>query len=127
VKDFKDFAKNHEADFVKVSLCEYLNIKIEQSGFSKAEVIRVADLDRVYGYQIISGKRKPTREKLIQLAFGLRLDIEDAQALLKVAGVAPLYARIEREAGIIFCINHGYSLIETQSFLQKNQLRIIDG
>jgi len=125
INDFEHFVEDHKDDFVRVSLTDHIQKIIDEKGLSKAEVIRAADLDRVYGYQILCGRRAPTREKLIQLSFGLKLDLDETQSLLKVAGLAPLYARIKREAAIIFCKNHRYDLMETQSFLQKTQVRII--
>lgn len=67
----------------------------------------------------------PSRDKLIQLAIGLELDVEDTQTLLKMGGMAPLYAKIKREAAIIFCINKGYTWMEMQAFLQQANVRII--
>ncbi len=125
IKDFEHFAEDHKDDFLRVSLSDHIQTLIETKNLAKADVIRTADLDRVYGYQIISGKRVPTREKLIQLSFGLELDLDETQVLLKIAGLAPLYARIKREAAIIFCKNRHYSLMKTQAFLQKIQVRII--
>ncbi len=125
IKDFDHFAEDHKDDFIWVSLSDHIQKIIETKNLTKAEVIRNADLDRVYGYQILSGKRVPMREKLIQLSFGLELGLEETQLLLKIAGLAPLYARIKREAAIIFCKNQQYNLIHTQVFLQKIQVRII--
>ncbi|KUO67419.1 MAG: hypothetical protein APF84_04005 [Gracilibacter sp. BRH_c7a] len=125
VKDFSAFSNDHEDDFISPSLAAHIQALIEEKTLVKTEVIKRANLDRVYGYQIISGRRMPSRDKLIQLAIGLELDVEGTQTLLKMGGMAPLYAKIKREAAIIFCINKGYTWMETQAFLQQADVRII--
>ncbi|MDD5017898.1 MAG: hypothetical protein PHO15_07365 [Eubacteriales bacterium] len=124
-KDFGDFSNRHQHDFISTTLPAYIQMLIKHKGLSKTVVIKRADLDRVYGYQIISGKRMPTREKLLQLSFGLGLDIEGVQELLKIAGMAPLYAKIKREAAVIYCLNKGYGFMDTQYFLEQAGQRII--
>jgi len=123
--NFDQFYQNHADDFLSTSLAEHVQALIRERSLSRADVIKAANLDRVYGYQMINGTRMPTRDKLIQLAFGLQLDMEETQTLLKRSGQAPLYARVKRDAAIIFCINNEYDIIETQSFLDQAGIRII--
>ena len=47
-------------------------------------------MPRNYAYQLFNGTRKPSRDKVIQLAFGFGLSVDDTQELLKVARQAPL-------------------------------------
>ena len=124
-KDFDSFSREYEDAFISAALSEYIDMLIKRSALSKSDVIKRSNLDRVYGYQIISGVRKPTREKLLQLGFGLGLDADGMQSLLKTAGMAPLYAKIKREAAILFCLNKMYDLIDTQIFLQEENLKLI--
>ena len=116
---FADFNKKFQDEFVAVSLHDSIQKIIEKKGFSKSGVIRDADLDRTYGYQIINGTRKPTRDKLIQLAFGLKLDADEADRLLRIAGFSPLYPRVQCEAAAIFCMNKGYSYIDYTIFIDN--------
>ncbi|MEL7609641.1 MAG: helix-turn-helix transcriptional regulator [Bacillota bacterium] len=76
----------------------------KKAGISKAVVIEKANIPRNYGYQIFNGIRNPSRDKVIQLAFGFGMDVENAQELLKAAREAPLYARIPRESVILRCL-----------------------
>jgi len=118
-QDFAQFSRDHRDDFISTTLSAYIEALLAQKALAKADVIKRANLNRVYGYQILSGKRMPTREKLIQLGFGLLLDVEGVQDLLKTAGMAPLYAKVKREVAILFCLNKGYDLLKTQAFLQQ--------
>lgn len=85
---------------------------------TKNTAINNSALNQIYGYQIFDGKRKkPSRNKLIQLIFGMGLDITDSQRLLKIAGVNELYPRVKRDSIIIFALNKKISLSECDELL----------
>ncbi len=56
--------------------------------------------------RIFAGEKIPSRDKLIALAFGLRLSEEETIKLLKISGNRELYARDERDALILFALYH---------------------
>lgn len=56
-----------------------------------------AIFDYTYGYQIFDGKKRPKREKLLQLAFGFPLSLDDTNRLLCAGGVNGLYIRCKRD------------------------------
>ena len=86
-----------------------------------------AQLDRVYGHQIFTGRYHPSRDKVIQLAFGFGLDEAEAQTLLKVARKPELYPKVERDAAILYCLHGGKTLIETQILLSELGLVLLGG
>ena len=48
-----------------------------------------------YLYKLSEGKRKsPTRNKALQICFGLGLDIDESNEFLKTAGVGILYPKL---------------------------------
>ena len=102
-----------------VSLAEHLDALLDQKETSKAEVIYRARLDTVYGYQIFNGTRKPSRDKLLQLAFGFPLTYKETLTLLKIAGVGSLYVRRRRDSIIIFALNKGFSLEQLNELLEQ--------
>ncbi len=102
-----------------VSLAEHLDALLDQKETSKAEVIYRARLDTVYGYQIFNGTRKPSRDKLLQLAFGFPLTYKETLTLLRIAGVGRLYVRRRRDSIIIFALNKGFSLEQLNELLEQ--------
>lgn len=66
---------------------------------SRKKVIEGSGMNTVYGYQLLSGHRSPSRDKLLCLAFGLNMNTEEAQELLKKCGTARLYD--EREETLL--------------------------
>lgn len=90
-------------------------------------IIKQSFIERTYGHQLFNGTRKPSRDKVIQLAFGFGLDVDGTQKLLKIAEKNPLYPRIKRDAAILYCINHHIGIVEAQSMLDDLGLTLLGG
>ena len=72
-------------------------------GISKAALARRAEISEGYLHQVFSGRRNPSRDRLICICLGLRTTMEETQELLKHAGYAQLYPKMKRDA----IISHG--------------------
>lgn len=101
------------------SFQNYLCSLCEEKGLVREHIIKRANLDRTYGHQIFRGIKKPSRDKVIQLAFGFPLTVEETQKLLCIAGKSPLYPRLKRDAAILFCLNRRESMVEVQLLLHS--------
>ncbi|MCH5344001.1 MAG: helix-turn-helix transcriptional regulator [Acetatifactor sp.] len=117
---FGDFLVKNEDNMLTQTLSEHLTTLLKQKKLKRADVVRNSDLDKAYVYQIFSGKKNPSRDKLIAIAFGMHLNEEDTQRMLKLAGHSELYPRIGRDALILFAIQRGMSIWETDEALDKN-------
>lgn len=111
------FARKHH--ITQRSLPHYLQQLLDEKGLKRAEVVRSAGLDATYGYQIFMGQRKPTRDKVLQLIFALKCTLQEANRVLQAAGHNELYCKNRRDAIIIFCLDHGCSLQETDDELYR--------
>ena len=116
----KDFLAKNEANMLPRDLSQYLNKLVYKKDLVIADVVKDSDIDKVYVYQIFGGQRKnPSRDKLIALAFGMHLDEDETQRMLKIAGHSELYPRVARDAAILFAIRHGKSVWEADNLLQE--------
>lgn len=107
--DAQSYLSSH--DSLDRSLSDYLQDLLDAHGQKRSEAIRASELNETYGYQLFAGQRKkPSRDKLLQLAFGMKLTLLEADRLMKIAGVSPLYCKNRRDAIMIFCLEKGYSL-----------------
>lgn len=113
------FTKENEKIFMNKPLTEYLEILLQKYNMKKADVIKRASLAAVYGYQIFDGKRDPKRDKVIQLAFGFGLTLEETQTLLKCAGHSELYPKVKRDVLFIYAINNRLNKNEVEQLLFK--------
>ena len=116
---FEDFLAKSKENMLTVTLSEYLNQLLEQKGLKLASVIRESGLVKSYVHKIFNGEKRPSRDKLIALAFGLHLNVEETQRMLKLGGCSELYARTKRDALILFCILRKKSIYDTDAALYK--------
>lgn len=117
--EIKNFLAENNEDIKNFTLSEYLNILIDKKQVPKGEVIKKAELNYTYGYQMINGTRKPTKDKLLQLCFGLGATVEEANRILLIADAGGLYSKNRRDCIIIFALDKGLSLDETNELLYE--------
>ncbi len=115
--DFSTFYNENKEYMVSESLSELLARLLAEKGLRKAEVIRRAELSEVYAYQIFSGLRIPDRKKLLCLAVGMGLTLEEAQTLLKCAGYSPLYVKLPFDSIVLYGICKKLSIMEINELL----------
>lgn len=125
--DFETFVEENAELLTPLRLCDYLTELRQKSGQSVGQIVLRSHIDRTYLHQILNGTRKPSRDKLIQLAFGIGLDDNGTQELLKVAQMSPLYPRIVRDAAILRCLHDCKRIDEMQELLGKMGLTSLGG
>lgn len=109
---------NKEQNYlIDTGISAYLNKLVEEKSLKKSAIIKKAELNEIYGYQIFSGKRVPSRDKLLSISFGMELSLEETQSLLKYAGVASLYPKQKRDSLIIWGITHRFSIYQINELL----------
>lgn len=113
----EDYLKENQNELIENPLCTYLNALLEEKKLKKSEVIKKSDIDQIYAYQIFSGTRVPSRDKLIVLCLGMELTLEETDTLLKYAGYATLYPRNKRDSVIISAIKNGQSRYDVDDIL----------
>lgn len=118
-KAIGDFTSANEEEFETLSLPEVLAQMLEKYKKAKIDVIKAARFDYTYGYQIFDGKKSPKREKLLQMAFGFPLNLDDTNRLLRAGGVNGLYVRCKRDVICMYCLHKGMTLEECNSYLYQ--------
>lgn len=109
-----------ERDLGNLTLAEYLQQLLDKKGLQRSRVVRMADLNATYGYEIFQGmSRKPSRDKVLQIIFAMALTLREANRVLTLAGVSALYPKNRRDAIIIFCLDRGSSLQKVNDELYR--------
>ncbi len=119
------FFRKNKKYLLSQNLSEHLNALLKQKGLKIADVVRGSLLDRVYVYQIFSGKKTPSRDKLIAISFGLGLSADETQKMLKLSGNIELYARDERDVIILFALQRGKNIFETNDLLHSYNFKVL--
>lgn len=120
--DIDTYIKENRYSFVDCDISDILINLYKSKNISKAELARRSGMSEVYLHQLFSGRRKPSRDKLLCLCIGMKLSIKETQQALKEAACAELYPRIKREAIIYHGIAHSMSLEQINDKLfDKNE------
>lgn len=106
------------------SIPEILAYFLKEKELSKSEVLDNSLIEKHYGYQIFSGTKKPSRDKVIMLCFGMHLTLRETQSLLKKCTYSELYPRNRRDAVVIFGLQHNCSIMETNDILYEYGLPV---
>lgn len=106
------YLKEHSDEFLNMDIAQLLDQLYQSKSITKAELARRASISEVYLHQVFSGRRKPSRDRLLCLCVGLGVDLDEAQTLLKRAGYAQMYAKFKRDTIIMYGIVHKFELSE---------------
>ena len=123
--DFKTFYDEHKEYMVGDNLSDMLHNLQREKGLRKTDIIKRSELSEVYAYQIFSGQRHPDRKKLLCLAVGMALNLEETQSLLKCAGYAPLYVKLPFDSVVTYGICKRLSVIQIKEILFDNDLETL--
>ena len=126
-KDLEDILKKAGAlekdrilkEIRDVSFVDYINEILLEKDLEKSDIIRDAQIPRTYAYQIFQGSKQAGRDKILQLAIAMKLNLEETNRLLTVAHHNHLYAKQQRDAILIFGISKQYSLIQINELLDE--------
>ena len=89
------FIADHE--FPSCTLAEYLQHLLEKKHLERARVVRMADLNETFGYQIFTGARRASRDNLLKLAFAMGCSLRETNRLLQAGGANELYCKNRRD------------------------------
>ena len=103
----------------------YLKSLCNKHGVLPAYIIAKSGVERTFGHQIFNGTRKPSRDKVLLLAFGFEMKYMETQELLKAANKRPLHPRVKRDAVIIYALENNCVINDAQMTLDDLSLPLI--
>ena len=115
------FLTENDSSFRSESAPEMLKRLFEKRDITKAALAKQSGMSEVYLHQVFSGRRNPSRNRLLCLCLGLQATFEETQNLLLRCRLAPLYPRDKRDAIIIFGLSHDMSLFQINDKLFAEQ------
>ena len=71
------FLEANQDNMLDLTLSEYLMALLKQNNLRRSDIVRDSGLEKAYVYQIFNGEKKPSRDKLIAITFGLHLPAEE--------------------------------------------------
>lgn len=119
------FISNTLNNSKNIKLYEYFEKIFKEKNLKKSTVIKNADLDRTYAYEILRGDKKPSRNKILQICIGANLSLEETNKALKIGDCGELYPKILRDSILIFAINKKLDIIKVNDLLYSyNELSL---
>lgn len=115
--DLEQYLAENDAFFSSKDAAAMLNQLFKKCGLSKAALAKRSGMSDIYLHQIFSGRRNPSRSRLLCLCISLGASLEETQELLKLCGLAQLYPKLRRDAIIIYGLTHRLSLFSINDSL----------
>lgn len=102
----------------------YMHRMLRKYGRSQQQVFLQADFPERFGYKILSEeKHTKQRDYILRLCYAAGMDLEETQRALILYGMAPLYARIPRDAVLMIAFNQRRgSILDVNALLAANKL-----
>ena len=121
------YIENASDDLIQqIPLSEYLSEIMHSKQLIGSDIVLRSGLDRGYVYEILSGKKNPSRDKVLAICFAVPLSADETQQLLKSTGYPALYARIERDSIILFALEHSLSLADANELLYEMNYPLLE-
>ena len=108
--DIDTYLTENEDCFLRRETAQLLSELYKKQALSKAALARKAGMSEVYLHQVFSGRRKPSRDRLLCLCIGLEATLDETQQILRQAAYAPLYPKRRRDAILIHGLLHGVEI-----------------
>lgn len=106
---------------------EYLNLLIKEKKLTIQQIAKDSELSDRYCYQFLSpsNSRIPSREVLLSICIGMKLNLDEMQTALKIAKYAPLYPKDKRDSIIIFGIEKSKSVVDINNILFEHSFKCL--
>ncbi len=115
----QDYLDQNEDAMVLLDIREFWNRLIQKSNRSKSDIINKSDFSYCYFYDVIKGKKIPSRDKIIRLILAMGANMEDCQEAMKISGKSPLYPRIRRDSILIYAIENSCTAFQLSELLNR--------
>lgn len=117
--NLKEYFNDDPTSFINVNIKGFWGAAVKNSGKTKSDIINKADMSYCYFYDVINGRKIPSKDKIIRITLAMHLSLDDCQEALRISGKSALYPRIKRDSIIIYAINNAYSVYKTNELLTE--------
>ena len=115
--NIKAYLRENQSFFDAEHIAELLEALRVRYGLTKSELARRAGMSDVYLYQVLAGRRNPSRDRLLSVCVALGASLEETQRVLRLGGWAQLYPKLRRDAIIIHGLMHRHGLSQINDTL----------
>ncbi len=111
----------------ELSFTEYFNRFVFEHELVLSDIIKSSLISKDYAYQLINGRKKPTKDRVIALCVAAGMSFDEINRALKICNVGTLYSKNDRDTAITLCIhNNVNSVAGINDFLFDHDLPILE-
>lgn len=101
---------------------DYMSRKLTEKGLRRQDVFLAADISEGYGYKLLAEEKHTVqRDVILRLCFGADFNAEETNRALTLYGMAPLYAKLRRDAVFLSALGAGMRDVhEIDRLLREN-------
>ena len=123
--DLDRFFAEHRLVRHEESVREVLEILLRERRMTKAEFSKRACVNESYLYEILTGRKRPSRDRMLCLCFGLGLSLEESQEILRRCGYEKLFPKRKRDALLCRCLENGWDVLRTNEALFDENMQTL--
>lgn len=113
------YLTDNEEQFVNEDIKTFWENLIAEKQYSKSNIINKADINYCYFYDILNGRKMPSKDKVVRIALAMKLDLDECQKALKISGRSSLYPKNRRDSVLIYAIQNKLTLFQCDELLIK--------
>lgn len=126
VSELQNYAENLPFNSGFHTFSEYLCHILRERGITESTLIHDSQIQRTYAYQILNGTKNPGRDKVIALCLAAHMNFEETQRALTLADLGQLYPRRHRDSILIFALEQGLDVQQTNELLFEEKEEILE-
>ena len=115
-----DYLSNHQDTFVNEDIKAFWESMIDGKNYSKSNIINKSDFSYCYFYEVINGRKMPTKDKVIRLCLVLKMTVDECQQALKISGRSALHPKNRRDSILIYAIEQKMTIAQCNKALAEN-------
>ena len=115
--DLTKYLSVNRAEIISGDICDLIEKIRQNNKISKAELARKAGISEFYLYQLLKGRRKPSRDTLLAMCLGLGCTEKQTEDLLEYGGYSQLYVRFRHDAIVLYGLKHGWDVLKVNDML----------
>jgi len=119
------YIENNNKLLTAPTLVELLNQLFQSYSIKKAEFIYRSCFSRSYVYEVFSGKKIPSRDRLLMIILILNASVEEANKLLQSSSYHSLYPKDLRDAILLFGIQQKMSVQRVNDILFELNMELL--
>lgn len=115
-----DYLSNHKETFVIEDIKSFWEEIIAKKNYSKSNIINKSDFSYCYFYDVINGRKMPTKDKVVRLALAMKMSVDECQQALKLSGRSALYPKVRRDSVLIYSIEKHLTIAQCDDLLAQH-------